>query len=187
MLPAGYSELLNPLLTLRFYYFVIAEGHWHRSFGKRLFGLHVTTAAGLPPSWPQAIVRTTVFWYVSTLAGIARHWLMPGGWPNLAGFLASNLDDVLIFLPMRARNGYAGLHELLSGSRVMALRDSTTATVPNFRLAPSADPGAGRRLVFVSHVVRRLAHANAGSRPARDDDAQRHVGASVLDAAAMKS
>jgi uncharacterized RDD family membrane protein YckC len=134
--PSGYPDLLSPLVTPAFYYFAIAEGRWGRTLGKYFFGLRVMTRAGSPPSWLRVIVRTSVFLFVPSLAAIARHWFIAPGSSGPVGFLASFLDDVVVLVTMRATNGYAGLHELLSGTCVMASRAPTTATVPSF--APTA-------------------------------------------------
>jgi uncharacterized RDD family membrane protein YckC len=129
---AGDANLLEPLWSARFYYFLLAEGHWSRTIGKHLFGLRITTTTGAPASWPHLIVRTAIFFVVPALFRVVLECFNPAS--SFVGFLGSVVFDVVpLFVSMRASNGYAGLHELLSGTRVMASHDNTMAIVPNFQ------------------------------------------------------
>ncbi len=123
-------------------YYGIPEGLWGWSPGKRLLGLRVRTARGFEaPGVPRALLRALVFYLTLNVGSLVTFfvvypyhptqgwdyarlyqehfliWLaataLPTGWYLLgAAVLAST---------MRARNGYRGLHELLSDTRVIAL------------------------------------------------------------------
>lgn len=141
MSPAWVAQ---PLLQL--VYFALTERYWGGSVGKRLLGLRVTGADGAQPSLGRVTWRATVF-------------LLLYAGPNVLvqALTAAGLDlvsqPVLRFVPvllqllgigalvstMRRRNGYAGLHELASGTRVMAVLVRERAT-PVPRVAPASEP-----------------------------------------------
>jgi eukaryotic-like serine/threonine-protein kinase len=115
-------------VTLRFLYFVTMETVWGRSLGKFAFGLRVTTSAGSAMTFTQACLRTGIF--VGLL--MAPDWqfsVFPS--PNAESFMlmlsyrrASMLLACLaLVITMRRSNGYAGLHEILSHTRVRAARE----------------------------------------------------------------
>ncbi len=106
-------------------YFVWLEGAWGCSLGKRLLGLRVWRAGGSdPPRLAQVLLRTVLFFALVNLVPglIDQTDLAKGFWwwvllwllPKAAGVLA-------LVMPMRAETGYRGLHEFLSGTRVVAL------------------------------------------------------------------
>jgi serine/threonine protein kinase len=122
-------------------YFGLLEGLWGASLGKALLRLRVqsargTSAAGL---W-RSCLRSLVFVILSelgTVVGIVL-WLLlvpsamsvgtlgPGNATlvllvSLLSIASTVLGYGLIMLPMRARNGYRGLHEFLSSTRVVSL------------------------------------------------------------------
>jgi hypothetical protein len=122
-------------------YFGFLEGLWGASLGKALLGLRVRAARGTLPAKPRRVLLRTflfcvlldlhdffhlffqvVLWSRELTAEefIANHpWLF---WvPMLLYYPMFALGIALILLPMRARNGYRGLHEFLSGTRVVSL------------------------------------------------------------------
>jgi hypothetical protein len=101
-------------------YFVLLEGLWGQSLGKRWLRLRVCTPDGVdPPGLARALVRT-LLWYSLTLAPVRLLlWYRPAA-PLV--YLGLHVGGVLLVLStMRARNGYRGPHELLSGTRVVRL------------------------------------------------------------------
>jgi hypothetical protein len=108
-------------------YFILLEGWWGCSLGKRLLGLRVCTPAGIdPPGLVRATVRTGT-WYVLALAADAINWFQvltdreevdPLTIVNWVFLLAA---VVQAFSTMRARNGYRGPHEFASGTRTVRL------------------------------------------------------------------
>jgi uncharacterized RDD family membrane protein YckC len=115
-------------------YFVVSERLWGCTPGKRLLRLRVCTASGgEPPGWGSALLRFVVF-YVMAFSGSlltaplilltdlgslqGAEWVqfLPLAYPPLeiAGI-------GLMVSTMRRRNGWRGLHEFASGTRVIQL------------------------------------------------------------------
>ena len=108
-------------LAIQVLFFSLLEWLWQRTPGKQLFGLYVGTTGGSPLSPRQAILRNLSFWTLHNALGwvglLAPDWIAP-------------LSVLGAFIPcssMRATNGYAGLHEILTGTRVLALRKRSPA------------------------------------------------------------
>jgi uncharacterized RDD family membrane protein YckC len=111
------------------------ESVWGCSLGKWLLGLRVRTAAGTDaPGAAQLALRTLCFYVLANLGSIFSLPLMwgLGDAPPEEQLLRSMLFTVvfypslalgigLIVCTMRARNGYRGLHEFVSGTRVVRL------------------------------------------------------------------
>jgi uncharacterized RDD family membrane protein YckC len=109
-------------------YFTILEGVWGCSLGKRWLRLRVCTALdNSPPGLARALWRSLLFYGVvfgaydwirlSPLMG-ARAGMK---WDFLLALAALVVGFLLLAATMRARNGYRGLHEFLSGTRVVQL------------------------------------------------------------------
>jgi hypothetical protein len=111
-------------------YFAVPEHLAGASPGKRLLRLRVSVPPWAdPPAWGPALARTAVFYglvqggfpvgaLLSVLAGDPA--------PSLTGLVAWGwfaAGSALVLVPMRARNGYQGLHEILSGTRVIRLAE----------------------------------------------------------------
>ena len=123
----AWTWLLNPV-----YYFGL-EGFWGASLGKRLFGLRVTSKTGAAPPLSSIALRTAIFHLpnlFAALAGTAGVLLVAPG-PSALGKMSLNAGDMVgsatalvllavLFLTARRHNGWAGLHELASGTRVVA-------------------------------------------------------------------
>jgi hypothetical protein len=122
-------------------YFALSEGLAGASVGKRFLNLRMARAsAGPPPGILRVFLRSAVFvgflnlgvlvagalWYLylppgTTLVDLSQpmmgtHLLL--SFVPLAGLV---LGVALLFAPMRPGNGYRGLHEWLSGTRVIRL------------------------------------------------------------------
>ncbi len=142
-------------LTLHFSqlaYFTLMERYGSASLGKRLLGLRVTTSDGGTPGLPAVFVRTLVFLTLYAGPGIAMQQLAAHGvgigtspLATWAPAFAELLGFAIIFISMRARNGYAGVHELVTGTRVMALagRDAAAAVAVPLRAPAPAAAGGG--------------------------------------------
>jgi uncharacterized RDD family membrane protein YckC len=104
----------------------VMEGLWGWSPGKWLLRLRVCTGQGCdPPGLVRACLRTALFFALVWLAPEVSFWLeIQAGYPG-RGLMLSALWEVLgillLIFPMRARTGYRGLHEILSGTRVVRL------------------------------------------------------------------
>jgi eukaryotic-like serine/threonine-protein kinase len=157
------------------YYFVL-EGGWGASLGKRLMGLRVTSQTPSESNarwWLRVGLRTAVF-HVPTvvyLMGAAKG-------PTVSGFVYTALSlllTILLFSTGRRGNGWTGVHDLLSHTRVVqrSVRPVASAapkTAPvDLVPAPSSlrrvgpytvhtmvgETGGGRLFVGVDPVLRR--------------------------------
>ena len=137
------KSLLIMEATVDFFYFALLEGLWGASLGKRLSGLRVRKASSPAsrPRLPRILLRTALFVSLLDLFELtqAALWLlypmpMTGGndWAVkvrttllllmfLLPFVAWIAGIAALLAPMRARNGYRGLHEWMSDTRVVRL------------------------------------------------------------------
>jgi eukaryotic-like serine/threonine-protein kinase len=138
-----------------FLYLWLAEGLWGQSLGKWLVGMRVTRANSPEPGGlGRVFVRTAVL------------FLLYGMWSDLLLWFALDRLDrfewvtchlggeavglLVCFGMARARNGYRGLHELVSGTRTVRLSqrqagrlivtDSTDETSPEAGTRPQESP-----------------------------------------------
>jgi len=146
------------------------EALWHRTPGKAIFGLYVLSASGKPPTPGSIFIRNVSFWGLSGLSG----WVSLFA-PEAVAPLTL-LGAALPCFTMRQSNGYAGIHELLSGTRVRAVRASSTVGERS-RLPgeiPPPDSNAPRRGPY--RLVRNLWSTDRESLSlAFDDQLARHV------------
>jgi hypothetical protein len=125
-------------LILFFLYLMVLEKVWGCSLGKWLFRLRVGTVAGSdPPGWRPAALRTLLFCGLSQLGFLASGFgllsqagedLDRGEWGGtvfhtdlLLGWTWFAVGSLLVLCTMRPGNGYRGLHEVASGTRVYRL------------------------------------------------------------------
>lgn len=130
-----WARLVSILTSIVFVaYFIILEGFWACSFGKRCLRLRIATAkANDPPGFGSVFRRTVFWWALNQFPSLALLFFM-----NPLEMGHDPYRDILVsFLPtacvigglgltvctMRTRNGYRGLHEILSGTRVIRLPD----------------------------------------------------------------
>jgi uncharacterized RDD family membrane protein YckC len=116
-------------------YFLVTEGIGSASIGKRAFGLRVVDLHGGRPGIGQVAARTAMFALVAALPFLPslEFWLRLVAAPDLmlsperASFfvtaswivgVAGRLVPLVLFAAARPWNGWAGLHERLSGTRV---------------------------------------------------------------------
>lgn len=116
---------VGPLVILVLY-FAIAEGGWGCAVGKRLLDLRVVNLAGESPGRWRAGLRALLICGASAVPAM----LLPL-WQAPHASLAENahqqflqlavgwLATLAMLSTMRQRNNYRGLHELLSGTRVV--------------------------------------------------------------------
>ncbi len=111
------GRLFGELATLL--YFLLFEAVGDASLGKKALGLRVRRASGGDVTgFGRGAARAAVF--VGVLAaGSMADALVP--WAADYSLLFYCLGVALLICPMRARNGYRGLHEFLSGTRVVSL------------------------------------------------------------------
>ncbi len=119
-------------------YFGGCEALWGCTPGKRWLGLRVYRATGGErPGAAAVALRTSLFFLLLNLGTLALQVLMLSvqwdpsnpeqqirvGLITLAFYPLEALGIALLLCTMRARNGYRGLHEVLSGTRVVRLPD----------------------------------------------------------------
>jgi uncharacterized RDD family membrane protein YckC len=121
-------------------YFALLEGLWGATLGKWLVGLRVRRVhpPGARAGLPRAVLRATAFCgliELGTWTRVLAHALAPisdlSDWEEmvLQHFLYNSVLPLAglavgvatLLAPMRQRNGYRGLHEWLSGTRVVPL------------------------------------------------------------------
>ncbi len=91
---------------------VACEGFWQGTPGKRLLRMRIRDVSGGRATWLQVLTRNALFLVPFVVPDI----IVPKEpWTTVLGlaFLFA------LFSSMRARNGYAGLHEILSRTRVI--------------------------------------------------------------------
>ena len=128
-------SMLTIRLSLATVYFTLTEWHVGASAGKRLLGLRVHAADGGAPGIARVFARSLLF----AFAWEAVHWIPNDFWLSARepGFqqlqeraqrlgtisavksIAAPFVPLTLFLFARPRNGFAGLHELISGTRVV--------------------------------------------------------------------
>jgi hypothetical protein len=133
-----------------FLYFWLGDGLWGCSVGKWLLRLRVTRAGGGErPGLGRAFLRTAVFIATGGLLTNLALYAVLGGHNQFAWALLSLVGFALSlaarFSTMRARNGYRGLHEVLSDTRVVQLpplrRPGRPGRQPFAPGARAAEPG----------------------------------------------
>ena len=100
-------------------YYLVLEGKWGASVGKRLFRLRVTLPDGSPASWTRIAIRAFVF----CLPPVVTQLVPAGGdgvAPQVLGSIASLAVSMSVFLTARRHNRWAGVHDLASGTRVVS-------------------------------------------------------------------
>jgi hypothetical protein len=110
---------------LWYVYFGLGDGLRGGTAGKWLLRLRVCTTRGGPAGVGRGLVRTLVFvgvfdlWRVLVLLGFPTHFGRPGNHLLILDLLIPYLFYPLLFITARPGNGYRGLHEFLSGTRVV--------------------------------------------------------------------
>ena len=138
-------------------YYLALEGATGASIGKRLFGLRVVSDAGSPPTWGRIIARVVLFytpniliaatlgspWYIDSDSGQSSsgfyiNWKQTG--PPLLAFL-------MFFATARRGNGWTGLHDVLSGTHVIARPAAIErhSRIPQQAAAAAVPGGSARR------------------------------------------
>ena len=132
-------------------YYGLAEGFWGAAIGKTICGLRVVGTDGHVAGVPRGVLRASIYVLPTLLpsliylalvskadmrASLARGDEMITDWLWWLAFL-------LLFVTMRRRNGFAAIHDLLSGTRVIVRPRSQRR--PAFDAhASSATPAAPR-------------------------------------------
>jgi len=156
VLSGGVGErafLLATMMLARFLYFFLCEWRFGRTAGKALLGLRVATVQGDVAGARSILVRTLVYEACRSLPSacataiilvVEPAAMFDDSMSRTQGLMAL-LGVVLLALTMRRKNGWAGLHELLSGTRVRTISRVEVAVLPRpatvAELAPEAAEG----------------------------------------------
>jgi eukaryotic-like serine/threonine-protein kinase len=125
--------------ALFFLYYGGSESRWARTPGKALLGLTLVDREGRPPRPAVVFARTLVFAAPNLLFGLGFLAIWGPGVPALATettrinsitSIGQMLILATIFCTARRRNGYAALHDLATGCRVVERRVATAADRP---------------------------------------------------------
>ena len=136
--------------VIHFSYYVVMEGSLGASLGKQLLGLRVTTTSGTAAGWLQILGRTAVFCFPNMLMTVLP-LLQITAIDSLPAWVRSIVGTALafaMFSAARRHNGWAGFHDLLSRTRVIARiatterRKRTVLDTPGAVTLPAA---AGKR------------------------------------------
>lgn len=151
---AIYSVLHGVVLLI---YFASFEGLFGRSIGKRWLGLRLADRNGEPPGLLRATLRAVVVpgltwvWVDFLQAIYTPNWEATAGIPTdysviLIPQLLALLRGVLCLVAcctMRRSNGFRGVHEFVSGTRVVRPRELETTTtlhaVPQYAAVAAED------------------------------------------------
>jgi uncharacterized RDD family membrane protein YckC len=136
---AYYSLTMNALVqaftvAMQVVYFAVTEAGWGRGLGKQVMGLRVIGPDGDRPGPSRSLVRSlfvpgalglallpslgAVLWPPSAAESVSPFF----AWPTLVTSTLPVAFILLCLTTMRARNGYRGLHEFVSGTRVVRPR-----------------------------------------------------------------
>jgi hypothetical protein len=135
------SSLMAAWVT-KLLYFWLTEGLWGQSVGKHLLGLRVVDWDDRPAGLARTFLRTALF-MAAQPAGAGLSILgLSGGFPAGMQLVCA----AVLLATMRERNGFAGLHEVWSGTRVRtaALGVKTVSTNAS-TVVDSAAPATPRR------------------------------------------
>ena len=123
--------------SVEFLYYWVLETRWGASLGKRLLGMTVTSATGERLGARAVALRT--FLYVGITNGPLTLARAVSVTPDLEADVWAAIGVAVLFLTMRARNGYSGIHDLLSNSRVVSISRTSTVGAPD-RPLPAPEP-----------------------------------------------
>jgi uncharacterized RDD family membrane protein YckC len=153
--PETTLALTNWSWAATFAYYLVLEGTFGASLCKRLLGLRVVSADGTGASWSQIAVRTTVFYVPSVVLSVALLGFVDdynqtahgNGWSvDVPRTVTVVLSFVMFFATARRRNGWTGLHDILSRTRVVARPAATERLGRTAQQVPAAaDVGLSAR------------------------------------------
>ena len=143
--PPGNTAIRWSWAALALYY-VMLEGSTGASLGKRLFGIRVVSVTGTF-SFRLALLRTSIFVAPGFILTAVRLWYGVSVFPPAA--LPEGLERPLValvvmaimFATARPGNGWSGLHDLLTATRVVSIPPSALRHLAPLRLpAPASAP-----------------------------------------------
>ena len=159
--PTWRQSMTNMIASFSLFllYYGGSEALWARTAGKALLGLTLVDGAGRPPRPAVAFARALLFTGPNLLLGLGVLTIWGGGFAaqtqnagriNAFTMIGQLLILVTLFAAARRRNGYAALHDLATGVRVVERRVSTGSERPATTSAPqlAGAPVVGHRGSF---------------------------------------
>lgn len=164
----GSGAFVNLAWALLALYYVAIEGTTGASVGKRLFGLRVVSAIG-PPSISRVVLRTAIFVTPGCIMFLLRLWHGPFSWfPSDALPVALQRPVLglvyfsLMFITARPGNGWSGIHDLLSATRVISSAASARRRLGAYQVRVSAPSMEGRQRLGPFEVIGDLGATDRG-------------------------
>jgi serine/threonine protein kinase len=184
--PTLRQTLTNSLasFSLILLYYGGSDALWARTAGKALLGLTLVDAGGRPPRPAVAFARALLFSSPNILLGLGVLTIWGGGLAaqsqhagliNAFTLMGQALILVTLFAAARRRNGYAALHDLATGIRVVERRASMRRERPATAATTdrAAAPVVGHRGPFA--VLDGTIEGRPGWRPGLDRRLRRPV------------
>ena len=147
-------------------YYAVTEAIWGFTVGKAVCRLRVVGPGGSTPGWWRAFARASIYVLLPPLP----YWLVLQGDPRGMLTLPQPLQFLLsltfglalvgLFCTARRRNGFAALHDLLTGTRVIA-RVALQAR-PALAISEPPSPAATRQMVGPYHILDTLEESASG-------------------------
>jgi uncharacterized RDD family membrane protein YckC len=171
-------------VTLLLLYYGGCEALWARTPGKALLGLTLVDGGGRPPRPAAVFARAALFITPNILLGLGMVAIWGQSFAEVSQHLGrtnafSTIGQLLslatLFAAARRRNGYAGLHDLATGIRVVEQRATIGSERPVAASAPhpAAAPVVGHRGPFA--VLDGTVEGRPDWRPGRDERLRRPV------------
>jgi hypothetical protein len=160
----GLPALLNWFATflLMGFYFAVPEGRWGLTLGKYLCRLRVVNQRREPPGIAKALVRAWLLAAISAPEQLGYCFMAPATFQRYQGLftVAQAIGYALLFATARQRNGLAGVHDLLTGTRVIVRLPYQARTA----LELSAEPLPATQTATIGpyHVLDVLESAGGG-------------------------
>ena len=144
--PAGVAVFAMLVLAL---YWGVVEGAWGAAYGKRRCGLRVVAPSGGVPGLARGLARSGILVLPFTLAVLVTSTLvysldMP---VQAIALVTMSAAAGVILIPARGREGFSGLHDILTSTKVVrsAVDDSTSQPIAAIE-RPPVQPVEGDRL-----------------------------------------
>jgi eukaryotic-like serine/threonine-protein kinase len=152
---------LTVAAVVSFLYYGLSERRWGATVGKAFMGLTLVDAQSRPPGTAAALIRSGVFLGPSIISGIASIVSAPAALDVVRGSIThwgvvqwATYWSVLavLFATARRRNAYAGLHDLLSRTRVVTSASRSTRAARASASASFLDPNVHASMGPVTDV-----------------------------------
>jgi hypothetical protein len=121
-------------------YSTVVVGVWSTSYGLHACGLQLVTNAGRRVRFARALLRSgialTPLFLAVALRSTRVFTALPSAWAWAVAAQPLAVGVVLLFSTARSRNGYAGLHDILSGTRVVTRRPAVVSPA-TVKVAPA--------------------------------------------------